>query len=430
MIRAALELRAAAGYAPDDDFWYRPIGMPSGTGIRIDAPTALKISVAWRCTTLISGAIARVPLHVLERRPDGGKQEAPDHPLARILKRPNAQQNGRDWKLQGENHLLLRGNFYNRIVPGPSIYPIGGLVPIMPDLVQVLQARRGDVSSVRMAEAGPGLVPVYRVRDAIDGTTTNLTSEEVWHVRGLSLDGVRGLDVVSYAKEGMGLALGAEHFGARFYGKGAHPSVVLRHKGQLSSDAQQRLKQNFADLHGGLEGAHGVAVLEEGTELQQLSLTQDQAQFLGTREFQARDVGRWFGVPPHMYGEVTRNTSWGSGVEQMGIGFVVYVLADWASTWEWALDELLIGSGDRLYTKFTLDGLLRGDTAARHAAYRSGLEWEYYTINEVRALEDKNPVAWGDRPIGRRQGAAGGRAQMQAIDPRELATVAGEENGH
>lgn len=401
---AALERALSPG--PIDDYWYQPVGVPAATGIRVDEQTALKVSVFWRCVQIVSGAMAKVPLHVYERLEGGGREIARGHPFERILRRPNDRQNGEQWRRQGQTHLLLRGNFYNRILPGSSIYPIGGLDPIHPDLVRVLRAEGGN--------------PVYQVRDRITGATTTLDREQVWHVRGLSLDGVTGLDVISYAREGMGLTLGAEQFGARTLGKGLHFDKVFKHPGRISEEAAARLKLEAKRLYAGLDNVGEVAVLQEGMEVQQLTLTHEQAQLLATREFQARDVGRWVGVPPHMYGEITRNTSWGSGVEQMSIGFVMYVLLDWASIWEWAIDsDLLIGNvGDRHYTKFTLDGLLRGDTKARHAAYASGLQNRYYTRNEVRAFEDMNPAPGGDVFDAPRPAPGGGRAPAQAHVPR------------
>jgi len=415
LLLSALEQRAAA-YGPADDYWYTPRGVLAATGVRVDEQTALKISVFWRGVSIIAGSVAKLPLHVFERRADGGKQVAREHPLARVLRRPNERQNGFEWREQGQAHLLLRGNFYNRILPGSTVYPIGGLAPIHPDLVTVRWASNGN--------------PVYEVRDAITGQKENLDREQIWHVHGLSLDGITGLDVITYAREALGLTVGAETFGARFLGQGAHFDKFLSHPGKISKEAATRLSTEAAALYGGLAHVGKVPVLQEGMTVQQLTLTHEQMQLLQTREYQASDCARWLGVPNHMVGLTTKSTSWGSGIEQMSIGFVVYTLFDWLRRWEASIGEdlivtgvatgqpamdLIVSNDDRFFAEFNVDGLLRGDTKTRHGAYQSGLLNRYYTRNEVRAMENLNPIPGGDifdppkgvaAPIGRGGGQA------------------------
>jgi HK97 family phage portal protein len=275
-------------------------------------------------------------------------------------------------------HVLLRGNAYSQIVPGPR-GPVDQLIPIHPDRVTVEQL--------------PNNVVRYRVRNN-DGTQTVLNDEDMLHIRGLSDDGVTGLSVVSYAANSMGMAIAAEQYGSRFFRNDSRPGGVLKHPGKVKDP--QRIKDSWESLHSG-ENAHTVAVLEEGMEWQQIGISPEEAQFLQTREFQVADIARWFRVPLHMIQETSNVTSWGTGIEQQQLGFVMFTLLPWARRWEQAISRDLILATNTYYAEFLVDALVRGDLKSRYDAYAVGRSWGWLSINEIRRLENMNPISNGDQ---------------------------------
>jgi HK97 family phage portal protein len=405
----ATMIRAASAPSALNDYWYQPVGMGSASGLRVDSNAAMKLSVVWRCMELLGGLVGTTSLGIFHNLPNGGKEDARSHPLYRTIHtRPNDYQAADVFFEQAQARLSMRGNSFSRIIPGasPGAYPVQALIPLHPDRVSVHLARNG--------------MPVYGVRSTTDATTEWLSREKVWHVPGLTLaaDGVSGLGTIEAARESLGLALAAEQFGARTFSQGIHPGATLQVQGSLSDPAQQRLRANIKAILGGYAGVNEVAILEEGAKLEHFSLTPQDAQFLLTREFQAREIARWFGVPPHMVGEINRNTSWGAGIEQMTLGFIMFTGMRWLHRWEKAIGKDLL-LGDEYFAEFKLDSLLRGDTATRWNAYRIALEWGVLTINEVRRFENLNPIAGGDIPT-MQINRAPLRAEEQLADIRAM----------
>jgi hypothetical protein len=198
------------------------------------------------------------------------------------------------------------------------------------------------------------------------------------------------------AREGIGLGLATERFGGRFFSNDARPSGVLKHPGMLGEEAQANIKDSWKDEFGGVDGSWKLAILEEGMEYQSIGMPNEDAQFLQTRTFQVNEIARWYGIPPHKLAEMEHSTY--SNVEHMGIEYVQDALQPLATNFEQSVDAQLMTQreSERHFTRVVLDGLLRGDSASRHASYSSGLNHGYYSINDVRSLENLNPIDEGD----------------------------------
>lgn len=165
---------------------------------------------------------------------------------------------------------------------------------------------------------------------------------------------------------------------------------------------------------------HGVPVLEDGMEWKSISMSNDDAQFLETRKFSITDIARWFGIPPHMIGDVERSTSWGTGIEAQTIGFVTYGLLPWLTLFEQAFESALILEEDA-YLRFNVTGLLRGDAAARFAVYDIAIRSGIYSPNDCREFEEQNPREGGDEYVDPKspQQAAGGGQSANEPPPAE-----------
>lgn len=371
-------LQRILGHVPDMDderYWVSRYNPPSVSGVAVNADAALKIATAWACIRLISETIASLPKFVYERLADDGRARAPGHPLYDIVhSSPNSQQTAFEFFEMMTGHALLRGNAYARILPGQRGF-VDELVPLHPDRVKVEKLPDGGHR--------------YTVSGS-DGMITPVNSEDMLVLRGMSGDGVSGLDPIAYASNSLGLTLAAEMYGARFFKNDARPSVVLKHPTRLKEQTAERLRNSWNALHGG-SGVHGTAVLEEGMDLVTVGIDPRNAQFLELRDFQAEDVCRWFRVPPHMVGLTSKATTWGSGIEQLSIGFVVYTLMPWIVRWQQAITRSLILAPNKYFVEFDVNGLLRGDFKTRMEGYAIGREIGLYSPNEMRKLENMNP---------------------------------------
>lgn len=384
----ARSLFQAAGPAPHDDYWYRPVGSVSLTGVRVDADTALKLSAVWACVNLISESVASLPLPIYRYRADGGKERAADHVLYETLQhQPNYWQTAQGWRQQMTIHALLRGAGYSRLVPGPRGRNTW-LEPLNPDWLTVPKGPIDQYSTYLYREPG-------KPEQAIN-------QGDVFRLDGLSLDGVTPCSVLTYARESVGLGLASEQYAARVYSQDARPRGVLEHPGKLSKEAAGRLADSWQEAYAGLGNAHKVAVLEEGLKFSAISVSPEDAQMLGSREFSIEDVARWFRVPPHMIGSTAKVTSWGSGIEQLSLGFVQFTLLPWLRRWEQSIQRDLIYQKDRFFAEHVVDGLIRGDIKTRTAAYVAGRANGWLSANDIRRMENMNPIPGGDeylRPL-------------------------------
>jgi HK97 family phage portal protein len=362
---------------PNEERFWAALAPAAASGMSVSPETALRISAVWACVGLLAETIASLPFVMFKRLADGGRERDPSHALYRLLhNQPNAWQTAFEFREMLTAHALLRGNGYAEIVPGVS-GAVEQLIPNHPDRVRV--------------EDLPGGGFRYQVKQG-DGSERPVNAEDMFHLRGLSLDGVTGLSVVAYARESMGLSLAAERYGARFFGNDTRPGGILKKEGKLSPEAAKRLKDTWESAHAGVGNSHRVAVLEEGLEWQQIGMAPEDAQFLQTREFQAEDVARWFRVPPHMIGLTSKATSWGSGIEQLSMAFVTYTLLPWLQRWQQCVSRDLITKPDEHFAEFVVDGLLRGDTKSRYGAYAVGRQWGWLSVNDIRRLENMNPI--------------------------------------
>jgi HK97 family phage portal protein len=225
-----------------------------------------------------------------------------------------------------------------------------------------------------------------------DGSTKVFNNEDMFHMMGMSLDGVTGVSVITYARESVGLGLAAESYAARVFSQDATPRGVLQTKSQISKPAIDRLRASWQEQHGGLGNVHKPAVLEEGLEWKSIAMTAEDAQLILAREFQIVDIARWFNVPLHMVQETTKATSWGTGIEQLSLGFVTYSLMPWLMRWEDTIGQQLIVNNKRFFVEFLVAALLRGSLTDRYNAYKVGREGGWLSVNDILRLENMDPI--------------------------------------
>lgn len=367
-------------------------GHTSISGQTVNEASALNVAAVMTCVSLRSRALASLPIRVYQRLDERSKQPAVNHPLARVLSQPNSWQTRTELFAMLEAHRVLRGNAYcwiNRVTAmspdGVERNQVAELIPMHPDQVEVLDSL-DDLD---------GLAPAYRLHKR-NQKTVDLPAGEVLHLKGLSTDGRKGRSTLQDARELIGGALGTQEHAASFWSHDATPRVALKHPKVLSDKARKNLEESWEATYGGGKDKRRVAVIEEGMAIEQLSMTAEDAQFLETRKFQRGEIAGWFHVPPHMIGDTEKSTSWGTGIEQQQIGFLVFTLRPDLVAWEQRFSRDLITRPDKYFVEFNIEGLLRGDAAARGQFYRVMREIGAYSANDVRALENLNPIENGD----------------------------------
>lgn len=359
--------------------WFGNNSVASGQLVTSD--TAMRVTAVYRAVSILAQTYASLPLGVYRDLAGGGKEVDKSHPLYRLLHdQPNAWQTSFEWREMMAGHLALRGNAYSEIISAGG-RAIDQLIPLHPDRVRPFRAPDGKVAYEYRPINGPGRV---------------ILQSEMHHLRGLSFDGLRGMGVIEHCREAIGVALATEEHGARLFSNGTRLSGLLKLKGALKDDeSRKRLKQSWQEAYAGTNNAHKTAVLEDGTEWQQVGMSSVDSQFLESRKYQIAEIARMFGVPLHMLGELTNATF--SNIEHQGIEFVTHTIRPGAVRWEQAMKrDLFFGASAKThYAEFNLSALMRGDSAARAAYYATARQWGWLSVNDIRALENENPIAEG-----------------------------------
>lgn len=362
--------------------WMYPAfgAVDTGTGIAVTENTALGSTAIWAGVRIISESIASIPLGVFERRDDDGRDIRRDHLLHRILHNsPNPMLTALEFREMQMMNLLLSGNSYAEIVRNGA-GRVAELWPLWPHRVKV-QAHDGKV--------------LYRV-SVPNGKEVFLKPDQVLHVRGASRGGLVGLDPIATNAQSVGLSLSLQKFQSKFFANSARPGGVLEHPGAMSEDAQKRFKKAWEDSHRGLDQAHRVAILEEGMTWKQMGISPEQAQTIEARKFQLGETARLLNMPPHLLRDLERATF--SNIEQQSIEFVSYTIRPWAVRLEQRYDmqTLTAKEQERFFTKHILEGLLRGDMKSRFEAYAIARNGGWMSANDIRRIEDQNPIPDGD----------------------------------
>lgn len=348
-------------------------GGSTASGAYVSASKALQNMALLRCVTLISESIGMLPLNLIERGDE--KKYATGHPIYKLLKsRPNQWQTAYEFKSLMQLRLLLHGNAYARIVRSRG--QIMQLIPIDPTLIT---PRLDDKWNMHYHYARK------------DGSSVKLAAADIFHLRDLSDDGIVGLSRVKLAREAIGIALQAEKAAARLFKNGVMAGGALSSPDKLSDEAYAKL-QASVEAKAGADNAGRWMILEEGLKAEQFANTAADAQHIENRNHQIEEIARAMGVPRPLL--MMDDTSWGSGIEQLGIFFVQYSLQHWFTVWEQAADRSLLTPEecDTHFIKFNERALLRGtlkDQAEFFTkALGSGGQQPFMTANEVREILD------------------------------------------
>jgi HK97 family phage portal protein len=374
-------------------------GPKVAAGVAVTEKTSMGMPAVWRAVTLISGTAASLPLHAYQNG-DATRQPVTRGTAATLLDDPHPDMTPFELWETGYGHLCLWGNAYFRILRTRA-GQVRELWPLHP-------------SQVKVGRSSFDAMKIYEVTDE-NGHAEPHTDATILHVPGFGYDGICGVSPIRAARQGIGLAMAAEQYGAQLFGSGSLASGILQTEQRLEQDKADELKRRWNQKAKGLAHAHEAVVLDAGLKWTQLTIPPDDAQFLESRRFQITEIGRMFGVPPFLLMETEKSTSWGTGLEQQALGWVKFDLRRYLIRFEQRLSRLI--RPENVYARYAVEGLLRGDSAARAAWYKAMWDIGVYNTDEIRAYEDLAPVEGGDQRYRPLNMGALGTVEEPAAEP-------------
>lgn len=361
---------------------------------------ALQIATVFACVRLISTVSAGLPLDVFETKGDDRLKVGMSNPLARLLRfSPNQFMTAVEFREAMTMQLCFYGNAYALIERNS----VGDVISLMPLL------------SVNMDVRLENKRVVYRYRR--DNQYADFKASEIFHLKGFGFNGLVGLSPIAFAAKTTGVAVAMEDQQRDFYANGAKsPQLLSTGDKTLSDEQRDQVEENFKEISGGPVRKR-LWILEAGFTTQPIGVSAQDAETMAARKFQVSELARFFGVPPHLVGDVEKSTSWGTGIEQQNLGFLQYTLSPYLNRWEYAIERWLLKPGDvgRYHAEHNIDGLLRGDSAARASFMGTLADKGLRTINELRRLDNMPPLPGGD--VATRQSQNVPITQLGSPDP-------------
>lgn len=348
-------------------------GAPTHSGISVTERNAVKFIAVYRAVSLVAGVIASLPLQA---------KSGFEIVEVGLLKNPHPDMTAMELWERVLWQILLGGNTF------------------------ASKIRARDRSIAYLDPYDMGSVGVRRIKKSaknpwgkeFDVRTVDwpkvLTPEDVLHIPGPGYDGVEGLSPIGVARQGIGVGLAAEEFGARHFGSGSLIAGVLQTDQPLEEPQAESIKKRWQLKTAGLAHAHEAVVLDRGLKWTQIGIPPKDAQFLETRKFAVTDVARLYGVPPHLLADTEKSTSWGTGIEQQNIGLIIFTLAAWMTRIEQRVAKECLSS--KLTVDFDTAEILRGDLKSQMEAAGIAVEKGIWTGNEARKGQRLAPIAGGD----------------------------------
>lgn len=358
------------------DGFYSTRGNDAGQSVTPDS--AAGVATFHRCISVLSTLVAASPIQVYRKQED----VTSNHPLLDESNTDMTYTQFELWQLVMV-YRLVWGNSYVFKKRGAISGNIIDLKPIHPDFVEPKIENGEKVFYVKRMNA--------------DGTPNEtakpqrFTTQEIMHIPGLGYDGLQGHKVVSLMAQTLGTAMAADKLAARFYSKGSQLGGIIKVKVPLASQNQaEGIKMRWNSAHAGVENAGDVAVLDAETDYQNVTIPPDQLQFLESRRWSTTEIARWFGIPPHIVGDVEKSTSWGTGIEQQNLGLNSFTLDGHTIPIQQRVTrEIVATRGQR--SKFNTDRLVRGNLQERYQALVTATGGPFMTRTEARKIENLVP---------------------------------------
>jgi HK97 family phage portal protein len=374
---------------------------PAASGLRVNENSALKYSPYYRALSLISGAIAKLPLLVY-REIDRGREIDADHPAYQLLRwHPNSEMTAFVWKRLMVTHSISVGNGYSYIFRNADGSP-RELIPLDPHktfpvrengrLWFVTEVAVGSDASNGAQQQQQGDWPLAGA--AVATQKRKLPAEDVLHFMGLSYDGLIGISLIEYAREALGMGLGIQRYGSIYFKNSARSSVILKHPLKLDLKTKQELREGWERMHTGLDNAHRTAILDQGLDAKEMNTNAKDAQLVEADKVTWIHVANYFDLPPHKLGN--RDATSYNSLEQENQAMLDDCLEPRLIPMEEQFRDKLLTEQqkeeDSHEIQFDRKKLINVNQQARSAYYRTALAGQpWMSVNEVRQEEGLNP---------------------------------------
>lgn len=356
-------------------------GGPVAAGVAVNAETALGVSAFYAAITTIAADISSLPLVLLRRLPNGGRERYTSHSLYRLLHdQPNSEMTSVTFREALLLNTLTFGQGYAEIERDGAGRPVA-LWPLVSHRVSANRDRSGTL--------------YYQVLNE-SGSTVDIPARDMLALRGPSFNGTTGLDTVDVAREALGLAIAADRFTATFFANGGHVGGVISAARPMNPQSVKNVRESLAVRHEGVAKAHRWLFLEEGLNYTPLGAVPRDSQLYELRVHQLREIARFFKIPVSRLGDLERSTY--ANYEQETLAYYNSCLRPWLRRIEEEFDSKLISSLERSqqHVEHVTEGLLRADTEKRAGFYSAALSHGWMTVNEVRQRENLPPIEGGD----------------------------------
>ena len=353
-------------------------GKSTKAGVRVTAKTALSISMVWSCVKILSESLAGLPLKLYDDSAATRLLVPSTDSAQKILRKPNPFMTMLNFLKFVVVNLALRGNAFaliERNRQGDAV----GLVPLSIDTVTI--------------DTDEDLL--YWVQPA-DGERFPVSPENMLHFKLFSTDGIVGLSPIEHQAETMGLAKAGQQWSARFMRKGGFTGGYVIYKEFLTDQQQKQVLAKFPDVRkGDADDIGKMAILQGGPTITPAGITQKDAQFIESQQFQEEALAGIYGVPLWLANRAGKTSIMGSNLEQQLIGFVTFGLKPIIDVVEDELNDKLY-RGTARFVEFTVEGLLRADSAGRSTYLTAALGGSggsgWMSINEARRKENLPPL--------------------------------------
>jgi HK97 family phage portal protein len=346
-------------------------GRGSDAGELISDATAMQHSTVYSCVRILAESVSSLPLQLFTNTQNGKIQDV-NSPLSYLLSvAPNEEMTSISWIETVMTHLSLTGNSYSEIQRSPDDGSPVALWPLNPRLTVPVRLPNGDLA--------------YKTTDGeVAGKQRVIQSKDILHPLLNSWDGLVGMSPILQARQAVGLGIAAEKYGARLFANGAIPQLVMSNEAKFKPEDKHRMRADWEALQSA-GNQHRIAILDQGTKLDKISMTAEESQFLGTRMYTRSDIAALFRVPSHYVGENQKLSN--SNTEQMNSQFVTETLRPYLSKLEAEITRKLLrpsGKPNTLTVKFNDAERLRGDNASQTVAAATGRQWGWLSANDVR----------------------------------------------
>lgn len=408
----SLSLSSIRGWAPVlDSYGVRA----SATGELVSPQTATALSTYVACQRVIAEDLAKIPVKVFRTRKSGGRDAVTDHPVAlRLASEPNDWETAPAFREDFVAAALGWAHGYSRIVRDGNGAP-DALIRLDPPRVRMKRDAEGPFYELHRLS---GKVEIIRVEDMLD------------------LYGVNAWSAAREGRESLGIALAEQSYAGHFLGQASAPTGIIETPQPMDDDRRKKFREDWVRMQGGAANAGRIAVFEAGMKYHQLAVDPQAAQLLESRQFSVEEICRWFRVSPRKVMDRQRAQGW-STLEHSDVEHVNDCLLPWAVRLEALWDLRLFTEKERrdgFYTKHVLQGMLRGDMKTRVAFYRLLMMTGAISPNEIRSLEDMNPIGpagdtyWMPLNMAPIEKVISGEAKKQAAPSPDRGGAGGEAN--